>query len=102
MPTNDEILDAQFAEFNQANPHVYWTLLRLAREARARGRTKVGIKMLYEVCRWEMTLQTSGDEEYKLNNNFTSRYARLLMQHNPELAGFFEIRAMASERRGGR
>jgi hypothetical protein len=49
-----------------------------------------------------MTLQTSGDEDYKLNNNFTSRYARLLMQHNADLAGFFEIRAMASERRGGR
>lgn len=36
-------------------------------------------------------LQTSGDK-YKLNNNYTRHYSRLLMSREPELEGFFEVR----------
>jgi len=32
------------------------------------------------------------DEIYRLNNNYTALYARLLMDNEPELAGLFEIR----------
>lgn len=36
------------------------------------------------------------DEQWKLNNNFTSRYARLLLENEPELEGLFEIRSLRS------
>lgn len=83
-------LEQKFAAFHQANPHVYTNLRRLALDAKRRGR-QVGIKMLYEVLRWQYAMQTSGDD-FKLNNSYTSFYARLLMEHEPELIGYFETR----------
>ena len=85
-------LDIAFSDYHTANPHVADMLARLARQARARGRTRIGMKMLFEVVRWEHTLTTTG--EFKLNNNLTSRYARLLMNEHPDLAGMFETREL--------
>jgi hypothetical protein len=39
-------------------------------------------------------MQTTGDAGFKLNDHFTSRYARLLMQREPDLYGLFETRAV--------
>jgi hypothetical protein len=86
-------LDTKFSQFHADNPQVYAILLRLARQAKERGRRKIGIGMLFEVVRWEMFLKTS-DADYKLNNNYRSRYARLIMQLNPELDGIFETRGL--------
>jgi hypothetical protein len=83
-------IEERFAAFHAANPHVYQTLLRLARRARAAGKERLGMKALWEVCRWEFGLATSGDE-FRCNNDFTASYARLLMQE-PDLAGMFETR----------
>lgn len=81
----------KFEEFHAKNPQVYHELLSLARQAVHRGRKKIGIKMLFEVVRWNRTIGTT-DPDFKLNNNYHSQYARLLMQENPELAGLFETR----------
>lgn len=88
----ERTIDAAFAEFHQANPHVYAELRMLALRARNAGAQRIGIGMLYEVMRWRHALRTQGDD-FKLNNNYRSRYARLLMQE-PELAGCFEIRGL--------
>jgi hypothetical protein len=55
----------------------------------------MGIKMLWEVARWNRFLRTN-DEKYKLNNNYHSRYARLIMQKEPGLAGIFDTRELKS------
>lgn len=88
-------LDREFSEFHESNPDVYAELVRLAREAVARGRRRIGIKMLWEVLRWHFWLQTSS-EDFRLNNNFPSRYARLVMAREPDLRGVFETRALKS------
>jgi len=89
--------EAAFRTFHADNPMVYAHLIRLAREGKARGRTKLGIKMLWEVVRWTVYLETS-DLEFKLNNDYTSRYARLIMIQERDLAGVFEVRSLrASE-----
>ena len=51
------------------------------------------MKMLFEVVRWNRLLRT-GDRGFKLNNNFTAYYARLLMEREPELRGMFETRKL--------
>jgi hypothetical protein len=87
--------EAKFLAFHQANPHVYAELRRLAIEAKANGAQKVGIKMLWEVMRWNQRRYIHTDDpgsEFKLNNNYPSFYARLLMESEPELAGLFELR----------
>lgn len=86
-------IERAFLAFHEANPEVYATLARLAREAVAAGRTRIGMKMLWEVMRWEMYITTKdGESEFKLCNNYHALYARVLMMQEPDLAGLFEIR----------
>ena len=84
----------QFLEFHRQNPEVYDELRRLALQLRQAGRKRYGLKGLFEVLRWQRALSTSGDA-FKLNNNYTAYYARLLMAHEPALVGFFETREQA-------
>lgn len=88
----------RFEAFHAANPRVYHVLLRLAREWTTRtGLHKLGIKTLYERARWEIAIATS-DPHYKLNNNHTAWYARLLMAENPDLAGMFDLRTSEADK----
>ena len=89
-------IDLRFWEFHRDNPHVYETLVRLARKARSRGHSKVGIGMLFEVARWEIALETN-DQTFRLNNNHRSRYARLIMQREPDLAHIFDTRELRAQ-----
>lgn len=84
-------IEERFQEFHETNPHVYEQLRNLALRLKRRGRTRYGMKGLFEVLRWQHAMETD-DPEFKLNNNYTAHYARLLMEREPELAGFFEIR----------
>jgi len=90
-------IQRQFEEFHAANPQVYEALRSLAFELLIRGHSCCGIGMLWEVLRWRSMMRTVGDD-WKLNNNFRSRYARLLMANEPELADFFELRELRGSR----
>lgn len=107
MSVTDEAVDLQagehwaenaplaqaFREFDLANPHVYIELRKLCRVWRERrGDTKLGIGMLWEVMRWNLTLRTETGEPFKLNNNHRSFYARKLMAHEPDLRDVFDTR----------
>lgn len=86
----------KFLEFHGRNPAVYDGLLRLAYTGKRAGRTKLGMKQLFEVLRWEWMIEGLPDihEQYKLNNNYTSRYARLIMASEPDLEGIFDTRKL--------
>lgn len=88
-------LDDKFWDFHKANPKVYEMLEELALNLYAHGKSRVGMKMLFEVIRWKTMLRTVGDD-FKLNNSYTSRYARLIVDHNPQLKNFFETRRLHS------
>lgn len=87
--------DRRFNEFDSRNPQVYKELVRLARQLHAAGHNKIGIQMLIEVIRWQSMLRTTGDD-FKINNNFGSRYARKIMAENSDLDGIFDTRGMRS------
>lgn len=85
--------EQSFVEFHGKNPEVYRRLCELARLAKSRGRRRIGIRLLWERLRWDLTVETERPEDApKLNDHFTARFARLLMQQEPDLAGFFETR----------
>jgi hypothetical protein len=71
----------------------------MALRMKAQGVQRYGMKGLFEVLRWETTLRTTrtGDEPWRLNNDFTCLYARKLVEEVPELAGFFELRQRRGE-----
>lgn len=87
-------IEENFWAFHRANPRVYGALVRLAREARSSGAGKLGMKSLFEVLRWERGVSTRDWSGFKLNNNYTSYYARLIMHNEPDLRGVFEIRVL--------
>lgn len=91
--------EERFREFHKQNPHVYANLRGLALQAKRAGATKGGVKQLFEILRYS-SLTTTG-KEWKLNNIYTSWYARLLMEREPELAGFFEIRRLREGQQKG-
>lgn len=97
MKNNVKDLDSKFQEFHKNNPHVYDILVRLARQAKKTGKIKMSVVLLVQVARWELMFTTKSDDGYKINNSFTSRYARLIMENEEDLDGFFEIRQLARE-----
>jgi len=89
-------IDEKFQEFHENNPDIYSILTRLARQAKLSGKKKMGVKMLWEVMRWELMIQSTDSAGYKLNNNYPSRYARLIMTQEKDLSSFFELRKLRS------
>ena len=85
-----------FRKFHEENPHVYRLLRSRALEMRRKGRERYGIAGIFEVVRWHINIETTG-EEFKLNNNHKAYYARLLMKLEPELEGFFNTRESAAD-----
>lgn len=88
--------EEKFRAFHEANPHVYRELLRLALEMRRRGREKWGIAGIFEVLRWNRAMQTDAPD-YKLCNTHRAFYARMLMEQEPELRGFFDLRQSVAD-----
>lgn len=83
---------ASFLAYHDGNPQVYCTLRDLAREWRRNGKPKCGIELLWNVCRWRLSMEIVGDEQFELNNNYKSFYSRALMFFEPELKGLFDLR----------
>jgi len=83
-----------FLDFHHRNPHVYQTLRFKAQQYRSRNpAAKLGIATLWENMRWDYLMSTE-HQDFKLNNNYRSHYARLLMSENPELSRMFETRLL--------
>ncbi len=89
-------LEERFADFHQAHPEVYIALIQLTKQAKRAGARRLGIAMLFEVLRWEWILSRlpAANEAWKLNNDYKSRYARLIMQNEEWAAGMFETRRL--------
>lgn len=92
----EESIERRFRQFHQHNPKVYEQLVELAREAKHSGRHRIGIKMLWEVARWNLSRDLRYDEAFKLPNDYHSRYARLIMEQEQDLRGIFETRQLRS------
>ncbi len=91
-------IDERFAAFHAANPQVADRLERLVEQTLEAGAKRIGIKMLWEVLRWHVLLETRDADGFKLNNDYHARYARLLLQRRPEWRGVFETRAIKKGR----
>lgn len=84
----------RFEAFHQANQWVAGAYERLTQDWLNRGHQRIGIGMLTEVIRWQYGRRTVAADGFRLNNNFRSRYVRLLIERHPEWADVFETRAL--------
>lgn len=96
-----ETIEARFVRFHREHPEVYDKLRDLALDLVHRGRTHLGIGMLWETLRYFTMLgaEPGEAEPFRLNDHFRSRYVRLLIDQEPELAEVFEVRALRSASR---
>lgn len=87
----------EFQKFHSAHPEVYAQLARLTRDAKTAGFHHFGVRTIWERMRWYFVMERPSGSAWKLNDHFTSYYARLLMANEPDLNGFFETRTRKSE-----
>ena len=89
QPADAELtIEARFRRFDEANPHVYDALYRIAWDDVTAGVRRISTKALYERLRGNVS--TSG-ESYVLNNDYTALYARKLADEGG-LGQYIELR----------
>ena len=89
-------IEDRFNKFHSENPHVYDAIVKLARHAKSRGKTRTSLKRIFELIRWDVDMSVYGDHEFALDNSYTSRYSRLVMANERDLDGMFETRVLKS------
>jgi hypothetical protein len=87
-----------FWRFHRDNPQVLRDLIRMAEQLRAAGQRHWGMKSLFEVMRWQVALKTQSSDGFRLNNNYTAMYSRLIEKTDPRFVSFFvERQSVADE-----
>ena len=90
-------IQQKFERFHADNPWIYDRLVELARDRVAIGHQRVGIGLLFEALRWKRGEETRDvNSDFKLNNNYRSRYVRLICAQEPDLADRFETRRLTA------
>lgn len=94
MSAEDRTIQERFEEFDAANPQIYRLFSRFAVAALESGRKRYSADAILHRIRWFVDIETQGDESFKLNNNFSSRYARKLAAEDERFQTFFEFRVL--------
>lgn len=87
-------IQERFEKFHAENPHIYHYFVLYARQAKAAGYEHYGCHAIMQRVRWHMEIETRSDDGFKINNDFSSRYARRIMEQEPDLKGFFVTRRL--------
>ena len=100
-PNRADKIEVAFRKFHAAHREVYVLFQKYARELTAAGRTRFSADAILHRIRFYHAVNPDKEfEGFKINDNFSSRYARLLAEDFPEEFGdFFEFRKLACERR---
>ncbi len=83
-------LESHFWRFHHKNPQVYSRLVNMGEDMLRRGYAKISIKYLIEVARYEHRLETN-HPKFKIPNNTTPYYARLISVLNPAFKDAFQF-----------
>jgi hypothetical protein len=82
--------EEKFEQFVRDNPAFVKKVCERALAEYAMGARRGGMKQYFEDFRKDSSIVFNG--KYRLNNDFTSLMARLVMKRYPQLEGFFETR----------
>lgn len=85
-------IDERFAQFDIDNPWVWRAFETRAFELIRAGRTHYSADGILHTVRFHHALTTKSDDGFKINNDFSSRYARKWARLHPEHAEFFHYR----------
>jgi hypothetical protein len=88
-----ESLLEKFARYHRNNPLVYALFKQFAERLIARGLRKTSAWLIMNRIRWEINVETYGDE-FKICNDYFALYARLFIAERPEHRDLFNIKRM--------
>ncbi len=92
-----ESIQERFEHFDHAHPEIYEAFRTIAQDLFQRGREHYGSKAILEVIRYHRILSGLDENEpFKINNNYSSRYARKLIGEDERFAQFKETRELRS------
>lgn len=77
----------QFVQYHLDNPHIYQEFKKFTFKAMAKGFKHYGAKAIFEIIRFETGVK--GNDQFKVNNNYTPYFARLFEKDHPEHKDFF-------------
>lgn len=86
-------IEERAERYAAANEWVLRTMIALADGYKARGAKRIGVKHLAEVIRYEHGRATNGDT-FRFNNDYSSRFARMIIAARPDLAELIETREL--------
>ena len=86
-------IQEKFEEYDRNHPEVWDLFVEFALSARRRGRERYSARAIMQRIRWEREVEQEAAEPFKISNLWSSRYARKLINSDPETwSGFFELR----------
>lgn len=90
-PPEDVTLREAAEQWMAEHPVAMALFRRFAADMASRGR-RFGIGQLTERVRWECRIEQHDEGDFKINNNWRAYIARALIEENPALLEFIELR----------
>jgi len=84
-------LKEKFINYHADNPQIYEAFERYAHLASSRRNHFAAITIINRI-RWDTMI--SGDDDFKVNNNYAAYYGRLYEENHPEKKDFFRKRTV--------
>jgi len=84
-------LAEKFKKYHNENPHIYDAFEKFSLIAASRRKHFAGITVINRI-RWDTMM--SGNDDFKVNNNYAAYYARLFEKNHPKHNGFFRKRTV--------
>jgi hypothetical protein len=87
-------IQERFEAFDAANPQVYRAFKGFALQLLNAGRRRYSSDAVLQRVRWHFAIETTGSDPYRINDHYSSRYARKLIAEDSRFDGFFELREL--------
>jgi len=78
----------RFHRFHEANPAVYNAIVSMSKQVRSKGLKKWSVRSAFHVLRY-VSVNVDAGNDYKINDNFSPFYSRMIQARVPELSEFF-------------
>lgn len=87
-------IQESFLAFHRDNPEIFALFHRFAEELRRAGRKRYSADAIIQRIRWHMAVEVVSEDDFKINDHYSSRYARMLIDVYREFDGFFNLRRL--------
>lgn len=89
--------EERFQRLLREHPEVYELFRVRAWQLRNRGKRHISADSICHYLRDETPIDTrTGEDTYRINNDFSSRFARLLIAEEPSFSAYIETRRLRS------